>query len=124
MKIRCLIERAGPTTVMYAGMRFDFIPNKHGHCVCEVNNPGAVEYFLKTLAGYLYETYVPPAEEQGKADVEGVKPAASLQKTGKVKAATGARARAKNRMKATAAAEEQASTEATAAAEDSKSTEE
>lgn len=62
-KIQCLIERQGPTTVMYNGMRFDFVPNEHGHYVCEVANNGAVKYFLETFAGKLYQEYVEPVAE-------------------------------------------------------------
>lgn len=60
MKIHCLIDRQGPTTVMYNGVRFDFVANEHGDCVCEVANPGASAYFLETFAGKYYQEYVEP----------------------------------------------------------------
>lgn len=69
MKIRCLIDRQGPTTVQYNGARFDFEPNEHGHYVCDVANPGAVRYFLETFANPLYEVYAEPVAvvEEAKA---------------------------------------------------------
>lgn len=60
MKIQCHIERSGPTTVMYAGVRFDFVENEHGHYVCDVPNPGAASYFIETLTGKFYSKYVEP----------------------------------------------------------------
>lgn len=63
MKIQCLIERSGPTTVQYNGARFDFVQNAHGHYVCDVTNPGAVRYFLETFAGKLYQEYAEPVAE-------------------------------------------------------------
>ena len=57
MKIQCLIERDGVTTVMYNGVRMDFVPNKHGDYICDVCNPGAVDYLLNTFAGKFYREY-------------------------------------------------------------------
>ena len=60
MKIQCLIERDGVTTVMYNGIRMDFVPNKHGAYVCDVCNPGAVDYLLNTFGGKFYREYEEP----------------------------------------------------------------
>lgn len=109
MKIRCLIERAGATTVMYAGKRFDFIPNKHGHSVCDVSNPGAVEYFLKTLAGNFYEEYEAPAEDPSEDEPGSEDVAASPREAARqgAEAVTGARARGnRSRKKKTESTEE------------------
>lgn len=62
MKIKCNIKREGTTTVSHAGMRFDFVPNEHGDAVCDIANPGAVQFFLETLGGNMYEKYQEPEE--------------------------------------------------------------
>jgi len=60
MKIQCLIDRDGVTTVMYNGIRMDFEKNEHGDYVCDVCNPGSVDYLLKTFGGRFYREYVEP----------------------------------------------------------------
>lgn len=72
MKIQCLIERDGVTTVMYNGVRMDFVPNKHGDYICDVCNPGAVDYLLNTFAGKFYREYEAPVDEGFYQDHEGV----------------------------------------------------
>jgi hypothetical protein len=67
MKIQCLIEREGVTSVNYAGFRYDFVRNKNGHYVCEVNNPGAVAFFNGFMGGTWYREYTEidePTDEQ------------------------------------------------------------
>lgn len=62
-----MIEREGPTTVMYAGVRYDFVQNRNGDKVCDVNSPGAVAYFIETLMGNYYQQYFgveKPVEEK------------------------------------------------------------
>ncbi len=70
MLIQCLIKRDGVTSVQYCGKRFDFAPNEHGHYVCEVANPGAVNFFMSTFGGQMYGKYVAPETKKRPLSIE------------------------------------------------------
>jgi hypothetical protein len=70
MKIQCLIDRDGVTSVNYAGFRYDFVRNKKGHYVCEVNNPGAVAFFNGFMGGTWYREYIEEPELKLEEKVE------------------------------------------------------
>lgn len=46
MMIQCLIQRDGPTEVVYDGFKYRFVKNDLGHLVCNVLNADHVKRFL------------------------------------------------------------------------------
>jgi hypothetical protein len=69
MKIQCLIEREGVTSITHAGHRFDFVPNKKGDYVCEISNPGTVAYLMGFMGGTWYREYIEELEIEDNEDI-------------------------------------------------------
>lgn len=61
MKIRCLL-RESVTSQAIDGFRYDFVPNKHGHYVCNVQNPHH-RALLLGMGKQCYQEYEEPPVE-------------------------------------------------------------
>ena len=59
MDIRCLI-RDSVTTIVILGVRLDFVPNQHGHAVCNVVSEDVAKYLLNFRGGQDYVKYEGP----------------------------------------------------------------
>jgi hypothetical protein len=63
MKVRCLI-RDSVTTVTVLDVRLDFVPNEHGHAVCDVASDDVLRYLLGFMSGQAYVAYKEPVKPE------------------------------------------------------------